>query len=175
MWGDKNGDCRRKKGFQRQTAPAKPLEAEKYSVYVYLYDFLSLCAAFRRRRKIYKQGLDFLLFFFYKISCISLDVYKRQGRQREIDRVIQILSRRSKNNPCLIGEPGVGKTAIAEGLAQHIVEGTVPETLKGKRVVTLDVASMIAGSKYRGDFEERLKNAIGEVSKAGKDVYKRQG
>ena len=89
------------------------------------------------------------------------------GRQREIDRVIQILSRRSKNNPCLIGEPGVGKTAIAEGLAQHIVEGTVPETLKGKRVVTLDVASMIAGSKYRGDFEERLKNAIGEVSKAG--------
>ncbi len=89
------------------------------------------------------------------------------GRSREIERVIQILSRRTKNNPCLIGEPGVGKTAIAEGLAEHIVEGTVPETLRGKRVVTLDVASMIAGSKYRGDFEERIKNAISEVSKAG--------
>ena len=89
------------------------------------------------------------------------------GRSDEIDRVIQILSRRSKNNPCLIGEPGVGKTAIAEGLAQHIVEGLVPETLKGKRVVTLDIASMIAGSKYRGDFEERIKNAISEVTKNG--------
>lgn len=89
------------------------------------------------------------------------------GRSKEIERVIQILSRRTKNNPCLIGEPGVGKTAIAEGLAQHIVKGAVPETLKGKRVVTLDIASMIAGSKYRGDFEERLKNAIGEVTKAG--------
>ncbi|MBQ2916419.1 MAG: ATP-dependent Clp protease ATP-binding subunit [Clostridia bacterium] len=89
------------------------------------------------------------------------------GRSDEIDRVIQILSRRTKNNPCLIGEPGVGKTAIAEGLAQHIVEGLVPETLKGKRVVTLDIASMIAGSKYRGDFEERIKNAIDEVTKNG--------
>ncbi len=89
------------------------------------------------------------------------------GRSNEIDRVIQILSRRTKNNPCLIGEPGVGKTAIAEGLAQHIVEGLVPETLKGKRVVTLDIASMIAGSKYRGDFEERIKNAIDEVTKNG--------
>ena len=89
------------------------------------------------------------------------------GRSDEIDRVIQILSRRTKNNPCLIGEPGVGKTAIAEGLAQHIVEGLVPETLKGKRVVTLDIASMIAGSKYRGDFEERIKNAIDEVTKSG--------
>lgn len=89
------------------------------------------------------------------------------GRGKEIERVVQILSRRTKNNPCLIGEPGVGKTAIAEGLAQHIVQGMVPETLKGKRVVTLDIASMIAGSKYRGDFEERLKNAIGEVTKAG--------
>ncbi len=89
------------------------------------------------------------------------------GRSEEIARVIQVLSRRTKNNPCLIGEPGVGKTAIAEGLAQHIVEGTVPETLKNKRVVTLDVASMLAGSKYRGDFEERLKNAIEEVKKAG--------
>ncbi len=89
------------------------------------------------------------------------------GRSEEIDRVIRILSRRTKNNPCLIGEPGVGKTAIAEGLAQHIVDGRVPETLKNKRVVTLDIASMIAGSKYRGDFEERIKNAIDEVTKNG--------
>jgi len=89
------------------------------------------------------------------------------GRNEEIARVVQVLSRRTKNNPCLIGEPGVGKTAIAEGLAQRIVEGSVPEMLKEKRVVTVDIASMLAGSKYRGDFEERLKNVIDEVKKAG--------
>jgi len=89
------------------------------------------------------------------------------GRDKEIERVIQILSRRTKNNPCLIGEPGVGKTAIAEGLAQKIVEGNIPETLKDKRVVTLDLSSMVAGAKYRGEFEERLKKAIDEIRKAG--------
>lgn len=85
------------------------------------------------------------------------------GREKELQRVIQILSRRTKNNPCLIGEPGVGKTAIAEGLAQKIVAGDVPENLKEKRVVTLDLAAMVAGSKYRGEFEERIKNVIEEV------------
>lgn len=89
------------------------------------------------------------------------------GRDKEIERVIQILSRRTKNNPCLIGEPGVGKTAIAEGLAQKIIEGNIPETLKDKRVVTLDLSSMVAGAKYRGEFEERLKKAIEEIRKAG--------
>lgn len=89
------------------------------------------------------------------------------GRDREIERVIQILSRRTKNNPCLIGEPGVGKTAIAEGLAQKIVEGNIPEMLKDKRVVTLDLSSMVAGAKYRGEFEERLKKAMEEIRKAG--------
>ena len=89
------------------------------------------------------------------------------GRRTEIDRVIQILSRRSKNNPCLIGEPGVGKTAIAEGLAEKIVEGDVPETLKSKRVVSIDISGMIAGAKYRGDFEERIKKSLDEVKKAG--------
>ena len=89
------------------------------------------------------------------------------GRKEEIERVIQILSRRTKNNPCLIGEPGVGKTAGVEGLAQKIIKGDVPEILKGKRVVTLDISGMIAGSKYRGDFEERIKKALDEVKKAG--------
>ncbi len=89
------------------------------------------------------------------------------GREDVIERVIQILSRRTKNNPCLIGEPGVGKTAIAEGLAQEIVNGNVPETLKNKRVVTLDMAGMVAGAKYRGEFEERLKNAVEEIKTAG--------
>ncbi len=89
------------------------------------------------------------------------------GRKEEIQRVIQILSRRTKNNPCLIGEPGVGKTAVAEGLAEKIVAGDVPEILKNKRVVSLDMASMVAGAKYRGDFEERIKKALKEVQKAG--------
>ncbi|MDY6017771.1 MAG: ATP-dependent Clp protease ATP-binding subunit [Oscillospiraceae bacterium] len=89
------------------------------------------------------------------------------GRQKEIERVIQILSRRTKNNPCLIGEPGVGKTAIAEGLALKIATGEVPELLRNKRIVTLDLTGMVAGTKYRGDFEERIRNAIEEVQKAG--------
>ena len=88
------------------------------------------------------------------------------GRQNEIERVIQILSRRTKNNPCLIGEPGVGKTAVAEGLALKIVSGDVPEPLKDKRIVALDLTSMIAGTKYRGDFEDRISSAIDEVKKA---------
>ena len=89
------------------------------------------------------------------------------GRKSEIDRVIQILSRRTKNNPCLIGEPGVGKTAVVEGLAEKIVADDVPEMLKNKRVVTLDISGMVAGAKYRGDFEERIKKCLSEVKKAG--------
>lgn len=91
------------------------------------------------------------------------------GRQNEIERVIQILSRRTKNNPCLIGEPGVGKTAIAEGLALKIVSGEVPEMLKNKKIVSLDLTGMVAGTKYRGDFEERIKKVIDEV-KASDDI-----
>lgn len=89
------------------------------------------------------------------------------GREMEIDRVIQILSRRSKNNPCLIGEPGVGKTAIVEGIAERIVGGMVPDTVLGKRVVSLDLSGIVAGSKYRGEFEERIKKVLAEVAKAG--------
>lgn len=89
------------------------------------------------------------------------------GRETEIERIIQILSRRTKNNPCLIGEPGVGKTAIVEGLAERIVSGEVPENLKDKRIVSIDISGMVAGAKYRGDFEERIKKALNEVKKVG--------
>ncbi len=91
------------------------------------------------------------------------------GRDKEIERVVQILSRRTKNNPVLIGEPGVGKTAVAEGLAQRISDGNIPELLKGKRVVTLDLSGMVAGAKYRGEFEERLKSVMEEIKQA-KDI-----
>ena len=92
------------------------------------------------------------------------------GRDSEIQRVIQILSRRTKNNPVLIGEPGVGKTAIVEKLAHMVIEGDVPETLRGKRVVTLDMGALVAGTKYRGEFEERLKKVIAELKAAGNCV-----
>ena len=116
-----------------------------------------------------------------KSSTPTLDQYSRDlteyakegkldpviGREKEIQRVIQILSRRTKNNPCLVGEPGVGKTAIAEGLARKIVEGNIPEIIKDKRVLTLDLSGMVAGSKYRGEFEERIKKVISEVMNDG--------
>ncbi|MFC1911033.1 Clp protease N-terminal domain-containing protein, partial [Chloroflexota bacterium] len=92
------------------------------------------------------------------------------GRHKEIERIIQILSRRTKNNPALIGEPGVGKTAIVEGLAHRIVSDDVPETLMGKRLITLDIGSLVAGTKYRGEFEERLKKVIDEIKSAGNCV-----
>src|SRR2546427_158813 len=92
------------------------------------------------------------------------------GRDREIERVIQVLSRRTKNNPALIGEPGVGKTAITEGLAQRIVRGDVPEVLRNKRVVQLDLAALVAGTKYRGEFEERMKKVMDEIRKAQNEV-----
>src|ERR671927_28 len=89
------------------------------------------------------------------------------GREKEIERVMQVLSRRTKNNPVLIGEPGVGKTAVVEGLAQAIVHGEVPETLKDKQLYTLDLGSLVAGSRYRGDFEERLKKVLKEINTRG--------
>jgi len=92
------------------------------------------------------------------------------GRSKEIERVIQILSRRTKNNPALIGEPGVGKTAIVEGLAHRIVAGDVPETLTEKRLITLDIGALVAGTKYRGEFEERLKKVIEEIKNTGNCV-----
>ena len=116
-----------------------------------------------------------------KSKTPTLDMYSRDltqyaregkldpviGRETEVQRVIQILSRRTKNNPCIIGEPGVGKTAIAEALAERIVEGRVPDTIRNKRIVTLDMSGMVAGSKYRGEFEERIKKVVDEVIKSG--------
>ena len=90
------------------------------------------------------------------------------GREREIERVMQVLSRRTKNNPVLIGEPGVGKTAIVEGLSQKIVANDVPETLQGKQLYTLDLGALVAGSRYRGDFEERLKKVLKEIRTRGR-------
>src|SRR5215510_10179740 len=105
-----------------------------------------------------------------KVETPALNQFGREskldpiiGRESEIERVIQVLSRRKKNNPILIGEPGVGKTAIAEGLAQRIVSAQVPESLKNKRIVTLDLAAVVAGTKYRGQFEERLKTVMNEI------------
>src|SRR5439155_3995739 len=92
------------------------------------------------------------------------------GRDEEIRRVLQILSRRTKNNPILVGEPGVGKTAIAEGLAHRIINGDVPENLKSKQIFSLDMGALIAGAKYKGEFEERLKSVIKEVVSANGDI-----
>ena len=92
------------------------------------------------------------------------------GRDEEIRRVLQILSRRTKNNPILIGEPGVGKTAIAEGLAHRIVRGDVPENLKSKQIFSLDMGALIAGAKYKGEFEERLKAVVNEVTKSEGEI-----
>ena len=107
----------------------------------------------------YTRDLTFLAFEHKLEPCV--------GRDQEISRLIQTLSRKTKNNPCLIGEPGVGKTAIVEGLAQRIVDGAVPDSVRGKRLLTLDLSGMVAGTKYRGEFEERIKNVMDEVRGAG--------
>src|SRR5437764_1164896 len=101
------------------------------------------------------------------VEEVRAQVARVVGRMNEIERVMQILSRRTKNNPVLIGEPGVGKTAVVEGLAQRISSNQVPELLKGKQIYTLDLAALVAGSKYRGEFEERLKKVMKEIAQRG--------
>src|SRR3546814_10058883 len=107
-----------------------------------------------------------------RISDWSSDVCSSDliGRDEEIRRTVQVLSRRTKNNPVLIGEPGVGKTAIVEGLAQRIVNGDVPDNLKSKRLMSLDLGAMVAGAKFRGEFEERLKAVLQEVADSGGEI-----
>ena len=117
-----------------------------------------------------KTATPFLDKFSRDLTQMSNNFDPIVGRNKEIDRVIQILSRRTKNNPCLVGDPGVGKTAIAEGLAQRITNGDVPEILIGKRLVSLDLPSMVAGSKYRGEFEERIKRVMQEVIAASSNI-----
>ncbi len=114
------------------------------------------------------NNTPFLNTFSYDLTmkCFEGKVDPVIGREKEIERIIQILCRRTKNNPCLVGEPGVGKTAIAEGLAQRIVKGDIPEILKNKRVISFEISSVVAGTKYRGEFEEKLKKAIEEVKKS---------
>ncbi len=143
--------------------------------------YVDLLASMGADTSQYKDDLDGRNKDKRKSATPTLDNYSRDltalaregkldpviGREHEIERVIQILSRRTKNNPCLIGEPGVGKTAITEGLAGKIVEGSVPDTVKEKRVVTLDLSGLVAGSKYRGEFEERIKNVLKEVRADG--------
>ncbi|MFV0465628.1 MAG: ATP-dependent Clp protease ATP-binding subunit [Lachnospiraceae bacterium] len=143
--------------------------------------YIDLLAAMGEDASAYKEDMQARMGNRKSENTHTLDQYSRDltemaregrldpviGRTDEIQRVIQILSRRGKNNPCLIGEPGVGKTAIVEGLAQRIVKGLVPDTVLGKRVVTLDLSGMIAGSKYRGEFEERIKKVLAEVIASG--------
>lgn len=123
----------------------------------------------RGRKKNNSKDMPFLKQYARDLTQLALDQKLDPviGRENEIQRMIQILSRRSKNNPCLIGEPGVGKTAIVEGLAQRIVTGVVPDSVRDKSVMSLDLSGMVAGSKYRGEFEERIKRVIQEVSQAG--------
>ena len=122
----------------------------------------------RERRSKRKKELKFLGNYCTNLSQRAADgkLDAVIGRDKEIARVIQILSRRTKNNPCLIGEPGVGKTAVVEGLAQRIVRGDVPEGLKDKKLFALDMGALVAGAKYKGEFEERLKSVVNEVIKA---------
>ena len=123
----------------------------------------------RERRAKRKKELKFLNNYCTNLSQRAAEgkLDAIIGRDKEIARVIQILSRRTKNNPVLIGEPGVGKTAVAEGLAQRMIAGAIPETLIGKRLISLDVGALVAGTKFRGEFEERLKNLMREISAAG--------
>ena len=118
------------------------------------------------KKKEKEKGKDFLQSYSRDLTALAHQgkLYPVVGRNDEITRVVQILSRRGKNNPCLVGEPGVGKTAIVEGLAARIVAGEVPDTVKNKRILTLDLAGMVAGTKYRGEFEEKMKKLLSEVS-----------
>ncbi|CAO2164740.1 unnamed protein product [Urochloa humidicola] len=146
-----------------------------------LLSHLSYCTIHFLLEHIFREGFTMISFKMWgsTLNKIGTDVTKLAkegkfdpviGREKQIDQVVQILSRRSKNNPCLIGDPGVGKTAIVEGLAQLIAKGDVPETIKGKKVISIDMAGLLDGQVYRGQFEARVKNILREVKRSGKTI-----
>ena len=154
-------------GFKLLEACGIPINELRSDLLAYLENLSGKASSSQKSEKSEKRSASLLSLYGKDLSADAArgNLDPIIGRNRETEHVIRILSRRTKNNPCLVGEPGVGKTAVAEGLAQRIVDGNVPDTLLSKRIITLDIPAILAGAKYRGEFEERMKNIIDEVRK----------